>query len=64
VRRALSGGPLQAARALNLFQVALHLDHAVVQQPPVGLDLGFAGAAHDPRPAALPLQVGPGSHQA
>ena len=61
---ALAGRSLQAARAAHLGQLALELDDAVGEQPPVGLDLGLAGAAHDAEAAALALQVGPGADQA
>ena len=64
VRMPLAGRALQGARAAHLLQLGLQLADLVGDQPAVGLDLGFAGAAHDPEAAALALQVGPGPHQA
>ena len=55
---------MQAAGAPHLFQFLFQLDDLVGQQPPVGFNLGFARAAHDPDTAALALKVGPGADKA
>ena len=63
-RHAPAGVAVQAAGAAHLLQLLLQPHDAVADQPPVGLDLGFAGAAEEAEAAALPLQMGPGPHQA
>ena len=55
---------MQAARALHVLEVALDADDAFADQPAVDFQLRFAGAADEAEAAALPLQVGPGPHQA
>ena len=64
IRHPLPAGAVQAPRRLHFFDIALEPRDALADQAAVGLDLGFAGAAHESEAAALALQMGPGSHQA
>jgi hypothetical protein len=54
---------MERSGPLHLLQLASNSRHSVADQPPVGLDLRFAGAAEDAEAAALPLEVGPAPNQ-
>ncbi len=54
---------VQLAGLDDLVQLPAQPHQLVVDGPPVGLDLGLAGAADEAEPAALALKVGPGAHQ-
>ncbi len=56
-------GAMKLASAHHLLKLALEPDDPLLQQAPVGFDLGFTGAAHETRTAALALKVGPASDQ-
>jgi hypothetical protein len=62
-RRPLATAAVQAARALDLIQLATDLRHAIADNSPVCLDLGLAGTAEEAETAALPLEVGPAPDQ-
>ena len=55
---------MQAAGAADLLEFLFQPHDAIADQPPVGLDLGFAGAAEEAEAAALTLKMGPGADQA
>ena len=59
VRDPLPAGTMQPPRRLHLLQFVFQPRDAVADQAAVGLDLGFAGAAHESESAALPFQMGP-----
>ena len=55
---------LQAAGALHILELLLELGDALLDEPPVDLELALAGAAEEAEAAALALEMGPGPHQA
>jgi len=55
---------VQLAGARDLLELAGELADALREQAAVGLDLGFAGAAHEAEAASLALQMRPRAHKA
>ena len=64
IRHPLAAGAMQPPRRLHLPELVFEPRNAFADQPPVGLDLGFAGASHESETATLAFEMGPGSHQA
>ena len=58
------GETMEPAGAANLLQFLFQPHDAIADQTTVGLDLGLARATQEAKAAALPLQVGPRTHQA
>jgi len=54
---------MQAAGAAHLLEPPPEAGDLVVDGAPVGLYLGFAGAADETETAALAFEMGPGAHQ-
>ena len=62
-RHALAAGAMQSARLDDHGQFLADRRDALLDQPAVGLDLRFAGAAEEAVAAALAFKMGPGAHQ-
>ena len=63
IRDALAPGAMQSARRLHLLDFVLKPGNALADEAAVGLDLGFAGTAHESKATALALEMGPRPHQ-
>ena len=63
IRHALARFAMQPARALHLFQFLADFREPFADQPAVGFDLRFAGAAQEAEAAALTFEMGPAAHQ-
>ena len=50
---------MQSPCRLYFLQIVFEPRDALADHAAVGLDLGFAGAAHEAKAAALALQMGP-----
>src|SRR4029079_19596471 len=55
---------LLAAAVCDALQLLLDAGDALLELPPVGLDLRFAGPPEEAETTALPLEVCPAPHQA
>ena len=55
---------MQAARSLDLVELATNLRHPIADHSAVRFDLGFTGTAKEAETASLTLQVSPASHEA
>ena len=54
---------MERTRTFDVLQLPSKAGHPVADHPPVGFDLGFAGAAQKAESAALTFKVGPASNQ-
>src|SRR3981189_3040686 len=55
---------MQGARARHVLELAPQLGDALADQAAVDFELAFAGPAEKTEAAALPLEMGPGTHGA
>src|SRR5262249_54343809 len=63
IGHALARPAMQPARALDVIEVVADAHDAVADQTAVHFQLGLAGTADEAEATALPLEVGPGSHE-